>query len=191
MKQQKSRKTPIKALLALAIIVVFVAGFLIYKHNQTPKVTVQLSAKQNVAQPPKNPAVTASSSTPKPNANVPGGSTGSTVTSTAQLTEPTGTFVSNHGSANQPVSSGSVEASSCTTTPGASCDIQFSGYGVTKDLGSKVTSTSSGNLPAGSVSWQWTPASIGLSSGVWKITAVATLNSQTKTANDQLNLTVQ
>jgi len=94
---------------------------------------------------------------------------------------PYGTFVSNH----HPAAGPTQEASVCNTTPGASCYIEFTYGNDVKKLDPHITDAN------GSAFWNWNTSQAGLSSGSWKITAVATLNGQTSTANDQLNLEVQ
>jgi flagellar basal body-associated protein FliL len=197
-KKKKSHKGLISSVLTLVVIAVAVVGLVIFHHHSksssdtTTAMQTSQQKKASSAKEAESPAVTVPNTTPTPTSNVPGGSTGSTDTNTLQLTAPTGTFVSNHGSASdEPVIASSGEASNCTTTPGATCDITFTMSSMTKDLGVKTTPSSTGNLPAGTASWSWTPASIGLTSGTWTITATATLNGQTKTSTDQTNLTVQ
>ncbi len=106
------------------------------------------------------------------------------VTSRQPLTAPNGTFVSNH----HPSLSGqnsNLEQSTCNTLPGASCDIEFSKDGVTKSLGLKQADSS------GAVYWTWKLQDVGLTQGTWQTTARATLNGETKTAQDPLALTIQ
>lgn len=94
------------------------------------------------------------------------------------------TFVSDH---NRQLSNSklSSEQSVCNTSPGASCVIEFSQNGVTKSLPAKTTDS------YGTAYWSWTLQEIGLTPGSWQITAKATLNGQTKTAQDATNLNVQ
>jgi hypothetical protein len=96
---------------------------------------------------------------------------------------PYGNFVSNHspGKNGSPTS----EQSACNTTPGATCAITFTKDIITKSLPSKATDSN------GSVLWNWSPKDIGLTPGSWKITAIATLNGQTASADDQISLEVQ
>lgn len=100
------------------------------------------------------------------------------------LLTPSGDFVSNH----HPNLSGSpapnLMSSVCTTTPGATCTIIFTKDGVQKSLPAQTTDR------GGSAYWNWRLQDIGITSGSWKITAKATLNDQTKTADDALNLEV-
>jgi hypothetical protein len=75
--------------------------------------------------------------------------------------------------------------STCNTTSGATCQIFFTSGDTTKSL--DVETTDAG----GAVYWAWTPASVGLTPGVWHLTMRAVLGSQTKsTSNDPLTLTV-
>ena len=99
---------------------------------------------------------------------------------------PSGTFVSSHhiSLSNNPSGSGYV-TSTCTTTPGATCQITFTKDGVVKSLPAETTDA------GGSAYWNnWQPGDYGLSSGSWTITAVAKSGDQTKTATDALTLEV-
>jgi len=118
---------------------------------------------------------TQSSSSPKE------GSAGTT-NSQAILQAPYGTLVSNH----YPGKDGSTtqEESVCNSTPGSSCYIKFVQGSVVKTLETQQVGSS------GAVYWAWDTKDAGLSSGSWQIFAVASLNGQTKTAQDQLNLSV-
>jgi len=106
------------------------------------------------------------------------------VGSSAILLTPSGDFVSNH----HPNLSGSpapnTESSVCNTTPGASCTITFTKDGVTKSLPAQAADTN------GFVNWNWKLQDIGLTSGTWKIKAVATLGSQNKSASDAMDMVV-
>ena len=106
-------------------------------------------------------------------------------TSTSFLIQPTGDFVSDH----HPNLSGhpapNILTSVCNTSPGATCQIFFSMNGVVRSLPSKDADSS------GTVYWQnWTLQSIGLSSGSWKISVLASLGNQTKTSYDTMDLLV-
>jgi hypothetical protein len=102
------------------------------------------------------------------------------------LIAPTGTFVSNHFPGQN--GSSTTEASVCNTSPGATCYIKFTNVatGDTTQLAAQVTDA------RGTTSWYWDVSQDAhLSAGQWKVMAVATLGSQTKTATDTLNLTVK
>jgi hypothetical protein len=134
--------------------------------------TVDKSSASSV--PPSN---TSGTSTTKSS------STGGTTDSSLVLVAPYGTFVSNH----RPGQNGSPteEQSTCITTQGATCYIQFK----------NTTSGQTTKLPVqvvgadGTTYWTW-DASI-LTSGSWQVTAVASLNSQTKSATDPTQLEIQ
>ena len=107
-------------------------------------------------------------------------------TSDHTLVTPVGNFVSNHfpGQNGAPT----TEASVCNTSPGATCYIKFTNTSTnqTTQLASQVANAQ------GQTSWYWDVSNDAhLTSGKWKVTAVATLNGQTKTADDALNLTIQ
>jgi hypothetical protein len=97
---------------------------------------------------------------------------------------PLGTFVSNH----HPNLSGSpapnTETSTCTTTPGVQCQISFTKNDVIKYLPSQLTDIN------GNTNWSWRLQDIGLTSGAWRISAIATNGSKTSTANDSMSLEV-
>ena len=113
------------------------------------------------------------------------GSQKNTGDDTSTLITPSGLFVSNH----HPNLSGSPAPneinSVCTTTPGATCRIEFTKDEVTKSLSSQVTDA------GGSAYWNWKLQDIGLTQGEWTVTARATLGSQSATAQDALKLDVQ
>jgi hypothetical protein len=116
---------------------------------------------------------------PNPDPNVPGGNNNGSTT----LAAPSGTFVSNH-SPSLSDASRAQETSVCNTTPGASCSITFTLGNTTKTLSAKTTDDN------GAASWDWTPSSLGLTEGSWKIKATATQGGQTKTSEDSLTLNV-
>ncbi len=112
------------------------------------------------------------------------GSKSTSPTSQVTPVSPFGDFVSNHTPGQH--SSPMTEASVCNTTSGATCQIFFSDGSITKSLPVQTTDLN------GSTYWNnWTPASIGLTQGSWQITAVATINGQSKSTTDPINLEVQ
>ena len=92
------------------------------------------------------------------------------------------TFVSNHSPGQN--GSGTAEQSVCNTTPGATCFIEFTNGDAKKQLEVKPADSN------GSVIWNWDITSSGLSSGSWKVRAVASLGGQTKTVDDERQLVV-
>lgn len=106
-----------------------------------------------------------------------------TVESTATLLTPTGTFVSNHK-----ISLGNADQlniqSDCTTTPGASCKITLTKGSVTKTLSAKKTDA------GGAAYWSWNVKDLGLTAGSWQVKATVTLDDQTQTAADAMNMEI-
>lgn len=101
------------------------------------------------------------------------------------LVAPYGSLVSNH----QPNLSGtpapSSEQSSCNTTPGATCYIVFTKDGATNRLPDQVANS------YGVAYWSWDVKQAGMTQGSWQIQAITTLNGQTKSTPDTINLNVQ
>jgi len=110
-------------------------------------------------------------------------SAGSQSSSGGSPLSPYGSLVSNH----KPGQNGSdlTELSQCITSPGAKCYIKFTQGSVVKTLPEKTADSS------GSIFWEWNVSDAGLTSGDWTITASASLDGQTKSTSDQLNLEVQ
>lgn len=97
------------------------------------------------------------------------------------LLAPWGTFFNN-----TPVKTSEQMGSTCNTTTGAACQIIFTNEGSTKTLPAQSTDA------GGAVYWSWKPSDIGLTPGIWHVSAKATLGSQTKTtSNDPLTLEIQ
>jgi hypothetical protein len=121
-----------------------------------------------------------------------GSNSGSTGTSSktgsggspAALIAPSGSFVSNHHPNLSGTPAPNAMSSVCNTTPGASCQISFTKDGVTKSLGAQTADAN------GATYWNWKLQDIGLTEGTWGVQASATLNGQTKTASDAMDLVV-
>lgn len=150
--------------------------------NTQPGSTSTIDTKDGAISPNSTPG-------PDKNQNAQSGgsqpSTGSsTNSSSVPLKAPSGTFVSNH----HPNLSGSPAPnqmqSTCNTTPGAKCQINFTNGSITKSLPAQTADKE------GAVYWSWKLQDIGLTAGTWHIQAVASLDGQTQTVNDALNLGV-
>ena len=100
------------------------------------------------------------------------------------LLQPTGSFVSNHHPNLSDHPTPNQLQSVCVTTPGASCTIQFTKDGVTKQLPDQQADR------GGAAYWTWKLQDIGLTAGTWKVTAKATSGSNTKTVDDVTALEV-
>jgi hypothetical protein len=105
----------------------------------------------------------------------------STPSDSPSLQKPEGNLVSAHQVS---LSSNPTLASSCQTTPGATCQIIFTKEGVTKSLPQKTTDAGGGAY------WTWKPKDVGLTEGSWSVQAKVTLGSQTDTFEDAQPLEV-
>jgi cytoskeletal protein RodZ len=184
---KKSRSRFSKKALITLIVLVLVSAALFALHAKN----IHQAQSRNGSIPTST--VTPSSSNTSNNPSTTDGSASSTPlsnklpqpsTASTDLKTPFGTFVSNHkpGQNGSPTSEQSV----CNTTAGASCDIQFkNSSGVVKTLGSEKADAN------GSAYWSWDVKGATLAPGEWHVTAIATLNGQTKTSNDPTPLEVQ
>ena len=176
----------IKFLIIIVILVLLGSGcFLWYKsaHNTSSIKTV------NVPTNSKSNKSTVGGGTSTSPSNSSGSA--STTQNNTPINQPTGTppqspsgeFVSNHN----PGANGSpnTEESVCNVQPGVSCVISFTQGNVTKSLNPQVAGSSD------SVSWSWSPSSIGLTSGSWKVTATASFDGYSSTTQDGVLLNVQ
>ena len=166
----------------LVLLLGVAAAAAVHLHHKTSQpITASQATKGELSQPgaagQSNKTGTSANTQPDNSKDQPAGSS-------ATLVTPTGDFVSDH----HPNLSGSpapnLESSVCTTTPGASCKITFTKDGVTKALTPETTDL------GGSAYWDWKLQDVGLTAGSWQIQAVATLNGQTMSATDAMNLVV-
>lgn len=169
---------PIVLLLLVGVIVIVLSGKSdVFRSKEKPAVSGNsFSTKGEINSKTKSPTV---SSTNSSSAQVKKADT-----SSLTLVAPTGSFVSNH----QPNLDGSpapnLESSVCNTTPGATCMITFTKDGATKSLEERTADVN------GSVYWDWKIQDIGLTVGIWKIQAVASLNGKSLITADAVNLKV-
>ena len=106
-------------------------------------------------------------------------SSSSTANGKLELSDKT-TFVSSHNA----MLNGDVE-SICVTTLGATCYINFTSGQSSHSLDAKQANSD------GVVAWIWTPKSVGLSTGEWKVSAITKLNGQSETKVDAYPLIIQ
>jgi cytoskeletal protein RodZ len=168
----------IACVVALLLYVFLVINKSPVKHTQ-PKTNSSYSKGEPVADSPSSNNT--AGSTDNESTAQPGDQKSSTSGSVAAtLLAPSGDFVSSHH-----VSSSTTLVSVCNTTPGATCQIKFSDGSQTISLPAQTADR------GGSAYWDnWTPAQYGITAGSWKITAYATLNGQTKSSQDSLELAV-
>jgi len=168
-------------LLVLVLVILAVKHLFFKDIQQIPSTHLTSQSQQ------KTQSSTPSSDTPsndtsvKQNAPSPsGGQAGSN-----NLVAPSGSFVSNHKPSLSGSSAPSQEVSTCNTTPGAQCYIEFQQGDIVKKLDAQ---TVDGN---GSTNWKWDVAKAGFNEGSWQIKAVATYNGESKTTTDSFTLEVQ
>lgn len=169
-------------IIILAIVLLAGAGtayFLMHKTKAVIPASTNSSskAKDSSSSDKNTPSGNRSTAQPSPPKNTP--------PSSAVLKAPFGTFVSNHHPSLSGTTSPSTEESTCNTTPGATCYIEFTKESTVKQLPAATADSS------GAVSWNWDVKQAGLTVGTWQIKAIASLNGQTKSAQDSLALEVQ
>ncbi len=168
--------------LAALVLIILIVGLFLLIHRPAKVATI----------PSTNPATAVSKKTTSAQQAQPSTSpTGKTATATATPTTgnnsppitPTGNFVSNH----RPGQNGSstTESSTCNTTPGATCYIEFTNGDLARTLASKTVDSN------GAVYWNWDVGSAGLTSGSWQIKAIATLNGHAESTTDSNKLEIQ
>ena len=151
---------------------------IVYFHNSSHLTTsnVHSTSKKPQNKKPSNSSPTPNATTSSPNNTVSPVAPSNSGTGSQTLLAPFGSFVSNHNPSLSN-SSKSYELSTCETTPGASCYIEF-----TNSAGHNIVLPAQTANSQGVVSWGWSVSSKGFTIGSWSITAVATLNGQTKTS---------
>ncbi len=164
---------------AITVICILFAGFYAWH--------IRFSKDSTVKEPVKISDSQGHTITADP--NVPGGNTGSDVGKTVTLVKPFGNFVSNHAVDLDPNNDRNQEESTCSTTYGANCQLTFTLNDKSVKLPTRKASTNH-NEQVASTSWPtWSPVSLGLTPGKWKVLATAELNGQTKTTEDLLTVT--
>lgn len=178
----KHKKINIKLAVFLLIFAVCLASLLVFYTNHRNKINHKqpISIGQTTKGEPKNTSTGSptadSQSTDSKISNEPSGST--------QLLAPSGNFVSNHRPNLDGNPAPNLIQSVCVTSVGASCYISFSNGQVTKSLNPQTTDAE------GATYWSWKLQDIGITTGNWKITAIASYGSSTKTTVDPLSLEV-
>jgi hypothetical protein len=169
-------------ILPLVLFLLLLVGTLFFLHNRKGDNIIPSQKTTHTQSPASSPQVTTSNlpDTRSPKTTTSGTPSPSSAVGT-DLQQPSGAFVSTH----HPKST-DQEASSCFTTPGASCYIEFSDGTETKRLQTQTVSSSDG-----SAYWSWSVSDAGLSPGHWQVSAVASLNGQTKTTTDETALEIQ
>ncbi len=165
---KKLSKYGIKTYIAATIVLIAIGGGVLALRSGKTPVTSDTGSSNTTS---SNVRVRAKKSPKKVNISP----SLSGISSSASLTAPNRvTYASDYN----PSSKNQTEVSSFLTTPGASCWIEFFMNGSTHKLPSKIADDN------GSVVWYWTPGQAELSGGVWKITAIASLDQESKSLAD-------
>jgi len=180
-----TKNKKILAALVLVIIIALAGSFLIFHDtnvvSSTKKPTHKTTSSKKTTQNTKPKKATQTSPQPVSTTTSPtpvAPSESSSSNNNSNLTAPFGSFVSNHNP-NLNNSAQDFELSSCETTAGASCYIEF-----TNNSGSTISLPTETTDTQGVASWNWYVSDKGFTVGTWHIKAVATLNGQTKTTID-------
>jgi len=182
-KSKRSRWSNPWLIPAIILVIIAVGATAYVRHHDKSKSvsTTKIQTNNGVATPTTNVPGGSPSSTASGIGQSKGPSSGSSSSISSGVTPgaPIGNFVSNH----RPNLSGSpspnAETSNCTTTPGATCQIEFTMGSTTRSLAAQTTDAS------GNTAWyNWTLQSIGLTGGTWHVTAVAANGDKTVTAKD-------
>lgn len=104
----------------------------------------------------------------------------------ASLDTPSGLIINKHVtflSNNSSLSLGPLMSSSCQTLPAASCEIRLTGpTNQVVSIGTKPVDE------AGTATFYWNAATLGLATGRWRVDAIATYNGQTTTQTDYVTV---
>lgn len=169
----------IPLILGIVLIILELTNVTHFFHTQKTPVTSGSGSAATKGEPESPPSTSNNPSMPT---TQPGDNKSNTSgNQTTTLAAPIGTYASNH----QPsLSANQIETSTCTTTPGATCQIIFTNGSTTKSLAAQTTDR------GGSTYWNWRPKDLGLTTGTWRIQATASLHGQTQTSSDAINLEV-
>lgn len=179
-KNPKNRFSKRNLGLLLALILILVAVFVIYKATRPDKQAISVIPSGNQEQVDQ----TDNSATPEAknedeNEKSSGSSDNRPI---VNLMSPSGTFVSSHTVS---LSSPGVIESTCNSTPGAKCSISFTNKnGVVRYLPAKTVDKNN------TAYWSWLAKDAKLTVGKWTISATATSGSQSKNTVDPKPLEV-
>ncbi|MCL4358040.1 hypothetical protein M1512_04090 [Patescibacteria group bacterium] len=190
---KRKNHTYIYVVATTVAIAMVLTGSLLYRHynnkpNINSKVIKTIKSSPKTSSSPNNPKTSANTSGSANNgsSSISTDNSANSSSGHANLIAPSGIFVSNHNPDLSGYPYPSEEASTCNTSPGASCYIKFVGpNGQVKSLPTQTTNSS------GSTSWTWDVYSSGFTVGKWQITAVVSLDGTTKTTTDSMDLNVQ
>lgn len=177
------------ALVAIVLIGLGVYAFYVYKDNQeridkfgsnkiNPDKNTPAPSQKSENDTPNQGSISNSPNTDHSN-NLP------PMDSNSEPRSPVGVFASNHRPNISGSPSPSVLSSTCSTSPGAFCYIEFTNGTIKKSLPQKQVDQN------GNTSWDWDIKDIGLTSGTWKVTAIAVNGSMQVKTQDPMDLVVK
>lgn len=170
-------------LLAIVIVIAAIILWFLFKPNSSGNLIPSTNPLGNSSGNGTGNSASRTENRSGPTANSPAaGSSTTTPTNGPPPITPYGDFVSNHHPGGD---ASTAEASTCNTSPRATCYIKFTKGTETKKLDVRIVDARGASI------WYWDTKAAGLSSGSWTVTAVATLNGQTKTSSDPMALVVQ
>lgn len=181
----RKRRVFVVVVCVLAIILLAAATYYYLKQKDESYRAKQYGSSQT--NPSKNTPVASGNDNRGSTSNSKGASNTPTTPADSSVTPttPTGTFVSNHhpNLSGQPAPN--LESSTCTTTPGVTCQIKFTNGDIVKVLEPQTTNAD------GNTSWTWRLGDVGLTVGDWKVTAVATNGTKVTMADDSMPLSIK
>jgi|SRR5665213_1555783 len=181
---KRSKLSNRTSLIALVVLLIVVVGFYALNHRSN-KGSGTIPSTNTASTTASSPIKSATAAVAPNDSSTSAKYTAPAAANSSVLVTPTGTFVSNHRPSLSGPSEQKAEQSTCNTTPGATCSIELTKGSVTKTLKTQTADKS------GAVYWSWNVEDAGLTEGTWKVTAIASLNNNTKTAQDEIDLVVQ
>lgn len=186
--KKRSRKALYKSPIFYVVVLVLIAAVVVViliTHKPAKHVTASFYTKGDVPISKSDGTSDVNGNSTNSSSSSAKDTSGSSTTSNTYLQAPAGDFVSDH----HPNLSGSPApntlTSVCSTTPGATCYITFTQGSTVKSLTKQIADA------GGGVYWSnYSLQSVGLTTGTWKVQAIASLNGQTKTTDDAMDLTV-
>ena len=172
--------------MATLIVLVIIAISLLYMTNKLPFLHRRQSSSPATHTTANSSTKGEPTNTSSSSSSTPDSTKYNSQSASGPLVAPTGDFVSHHNASlsDSPPGSATI-TSTCTTTPGAMCQIVFTQGATTLSLPFEATDA------GGTAYWNnWKLSDYGFSAGSWTITAVAKSGDQTKSTSDALHLEV-
>ena len=180
---QQAKRHYLPFIIAAAVLLLLVVGLFLYGTGRLPfwRRTATIPVTHSSGNDSTKGEPTSSSQNQSGNTQTSGDTKNNGTNTSGVLIAPlsTSTFVSAHYN----VKVSANLSSTCTTTPGATCQISFTKDGESHSLPAETTDA------GGTAYWNnWQPQDYGLTPGSWTVTAIAKLGSQTMSTEDSLKL---